>query len=223
MTPFDKIFKSENHEYTIQKAPVTNTQPLYWNVDLGIGYVPKELDDNTVYGQDYWDSYRALINTDMGKNLTKARVDIANDFNAKRDFTLDVGIGNGQFVDTFNCYGYDVNEVAVDYLIKNKKFVNPNNGAYVWQYMTMWDVIEHIDDATDILRKTDGVILSTPIYNDMLGCIKSKHLKPNEHIWYFTVSGMIHYMEMFGFKCLYYSTVESKLGRESIGSFVFKR
>jgi hypothetical protein len=134
-----------------------------------------------------------------------------------------VGVGNADFVDKFGCYGYDVNPEAIKYLKSTRAYINPYTESCRWQCITMWDVIEHIVDIESLLRKTDMVILSTPIYNNLEHCLDSKHFRPNEHFFYFTVSGIIHYMNHFGFDCKYYSTIESKLGRQDIGSFVFKR
>lgn len=220
---YDNIFNNPNHEFLVSAIPVTKTQELEWNESIGIGYIKPELAEDLVYGQEYWDNYRKLIGTEIGKKLTKARIDIAKKFNIKPSRILDIGIGNGQFCDEFDCKGYDVNKVAVEYLKQNDKFVDIYGESYEWEWLSLWDVVEHLDNPTELLSKTNGVILSTPIYKNMMDCLNSKHCKPNEHIWYFTVHGMIYFMAKFGFNCKYYSTVETKCGRESIGSFVFTK
>lgn len=220
---YNKIFNSDNHEYTIKTIDVGDEHKLTWNKELGIGHIPSLKSDDEVYSQEYWDYYRTLIDTDIGKNLTQARIDIANKFNVKPRDLLDIGIGNGQFVDTFGCYGTDTNKIAIEYLKKGMKYINLGSENYKWKWFSFWDVIEHIEDITPILAKVDNIMLSTPIYKNMEDCLASKHLKINEHIYYFSVSGMITYMNHFGFDCKYYSTIESKLGRQDIGSFVFMR
>lgn len=217
------IFNSPNHEYTLIETKITESQSLIWNKDLGIGVLPSIKTDDEVYSQSYWDNYRKLIDTEIGKNLTQARIDIADKFKIVPNRLVDIGIGNGQFCDTFGCRGYDVNKVAVDYLKKTKKYTDIYQDEFVWEWFSFWDVIEHVYDADELLKRTNNIILSTPIYLNMEECLASKHFKINEHVLYFTVSGMIHYMSMYGFKCKYYSTVETKCGRESIGSFVFTR
>lgn len=223
MTIQTKLFDTTNHEYTIIETTINDTQTLKWNEELGIGFLNPPENVNDVYDENYWERYRKLRDTEIGKNLTQCRIDIANKFKVKPILTLDVGIGNGDFVDKFGCYGYDVNPEAIKYLKSTRAYIDPYSESCKWQCITFWDVIEHIEDAEELLNKTDMVILSTPIYNNLKHTLKSKHFRPEEHLWYFTIGGMINYMNNFGFDCKYYSTIESKLGRESIGSFVFKR
>lgn len=222
-TVYNNIFNSPNHQYDISTSIINESQSLTWNNDLGIGFLNPPVDSDEVYDENYWERYRAMIDTDIGRNLTKARIEIANKFNIKPMELLDIGVGNADFCDKFGCRGADINPHAVAYLKKNNKYIDINNENGRWKWMSYHDVLEHIVDATGILAKTDNVMLSVPIHANMESCLDSKHLRPNEHFWHFTVSGMITYMNMFGFKCLYYSTIESKLGRESIGSFVFAR
>jgi hypothetical protein len=216
----DKII---NSEYNIINTKINETQTLEWNQDLGIGFLNPDPNQVDVYDADYWNKYRKLIDTEIGRNLTKARIDMVKSLGIGPLATLDVGIGNGQFVDTFGCYGFDINPHAVEYLKKKNKLVDPYSENYKWKCITLWDVIEHIVCPTELLSKSDIFALSTPIYKNMEDCLVSKHFRPTEHFWYFTVSGMISYMNQFGFECTYYSTIESQLGRESIGSFIFKK
>ena len=219
----NKIFDTTNHEYTITETKINEYQTLKFNHDLGIGFLNPPENSNEVYDKAYWERYRALRDTEIGKNLNQCRIGIAEKFKAKPTKTLDVGVGNGDFVDKFYCWGFDINPEAIKYLKSTRKFIDLYTEACRWQCITMFDTIEHIVDIESLLSKTDMVILSTPIYKDLEDTLKSKHFRPDEHLFYFTVSGMIHYMNYFGFDCKYYSTIESKLGRDSIGSFVFKR
>ena len=223
MTIQNKIFDTTNHEYTITETKINEYQTLKFNNELGIGFLNPPENSNEVYDKVYWDRYRALRDTEVGKNLNQCRIDIAEKFKANPTKTLDVGVGNADFVDKFNCYGFDINPEAIKYLKSTRKFIDPYVEACRWQCITMFDTIEHIVDIESLLSKTDMVILSTPIYKNLEDILGSKHLRPNEHFYYFTVSGMIHYMNYFGFDCKYYSTIESKLGRSDIGSFVFSR
>lgn len=223
MTIQNKIFDTSNHEYTISETKINDTQTLKYNKELGIGFLNPPENMNEVYDENYWTRYRAMCDTEIGKNLNQCRIDIVDKFKAAPIHTLDVGIGNGDFVDKFGCYGYDVNPEAIKYLKANRKFINPYTESCKWQCITMFDVIEHIEDIESLLSKTDMVILSTPIYKDLTDVLGSKHFRPTEHLWYFTISGLIHYLNFFGFDCKYYSTIETKIGRDSIGSFVFKR
>lgn len=223
MTIQNKLFDTTNHEYTIVNTKINDVQTLNWNRELGIGFLNPPENSDEVYDEEYWNRYRSMIDTDIGRKLTQCRIDICKQFNITPLELLDIGIGNGDFVDKFKCRGYDINKMAVKYLKENKKFIDIYNEDYRWKVLSMWDVLEHVVDIKPLLDKTDMLIMSTPIYSNMEECLKSKHFRTTEHFWYFTVHGMIYYMNHFGFDCKYYSTIESKLGRFSIGSFVFKR
>lgn len=222
MIPYNKIFNNDNCDFITDEFYL-NEHTLEWNEDLGIGFIKPQSNTELIYDKSYWDNYRKLIDTEIGKALTKARIDICKLFKIKPMSLIDIGIGNGQFVDSYKCYGTDINPVAVEYLKETKRYIDLDTDNCRWQWLSMWDTIEHIENPKSILDKADGIVLSTPIYKDMMDCVQSKHLKPEEHLWYFTVSGMIYFMNLFGFDCVYYSTVETKIGRESIGSFIFTR
>lgn len=202
----------------------SNGNVLTWDEELGMGYLQSNAGDST-YDEGYWNQYMKLRNTDMGKALTKARCELTKKAGARPDNTLDIGIGNGQFVDEFGCNGFDVNPYAVKWLKSIKKFSTPEHD-YGYEWFTMWDVIEHIEpeEFVKILKHNHkGIVLSTPIYKSFDDVITSKHFKPNEHILYFTTQGIIMYMEYYGYKCTEMSTIESQLGRHSIGSFIFEK
>lgn len=90
--------------------------------------------------------------------------------------------------------------------------------------MSFWDSLEHIHNPTDLLDCIENyAFISTPIYKDKEHILRSKHFRPDEHCWYFTKDGIINFMSNFGFYCIEYSNIETEIGREDIGSFVFKR
>lgn len=217
--------------YDIVTLPTINGNDIVWSEELGIGYLPSNSTDAEVYDSNYWKSYVEKSNTPIGWALNGARMHLTDMaiamLDAKTDDecmfgVLDVGIGSGAFVERYGAYGFDVNPVANAWLKENKLFQNPYKQPV--EIATMWDVIEHIDNPTDLLSNvTDAVVLSTPIYKSFTDCLKSKHYKPNEHIWYFTSDGLVRYMEFYGFTCYHEDYRETEIGRESIGSFIFLR
>lgn len=188
-------------------------------VDLGIGYV-EPTSTEEVYDESYFKSYVERTGTPIGLALNKARMQFTKK-HYQGDWLCDVGVGGLAFCKEMKCAGFDVNPYAVKALKEEDLFMNP----YEWDFdcISMWDVIEHIDDPSDLLSNVKVVVLSTPIYKDFDDIIKSKHFKPNEHIWYFTNRGIEFYMEEFGFELKDRSDIETKIGRESIGSFCFKK
>jgi hypothetical protein len=199
-------FKIEGYDYH-----------LVWLTDLGIGHLESNGYD---YGEDYWEIYQKYAHNDVGVKLTQARADFVTENGGSFDDLCDVGVGSGQFVDTVKCKGTDVNEIANAWLNEHGYYVEDPT---TFKSLTLWDVIEHIEDPASLLVKAENVFISTPIYQDSATCLKSKHLKPGEHIWYFTESSLSYFMGLLGFKLVASSDCESQLGRESILSFYFKR
>jgi hypothetical protein len=171
------------------------------------------------YEGAYFAKYQELDATPMGEALTKARVDLV-----RRHFAgqvLDVGIGGGRFVEESGGFGFDVNPEALQWLNANGCYKNPHFG---WDAMTFWDSLEHIPDPELMLRSVgDWAFVSMPIYKDQADCLKSKHFKPGEHIWYWTLEGFVSWMDRQGFELREINHVESELGREGITSFAFRR
>jgi len=67
------------------------------------------------------------------------------------------------------------------------------------------------------------VFVSCPIYDDVEHVLRSKHFKPDEHCWYWTIKGLTTFMRIFGFEVQEINWMETEIGRESIATFVFKR
>lgn len=199
-------------------VPVTDYQhKLEWSDDLGIGYLKST---GYVYGEEYWKHYLECSASEFGCKLTQLRLDFVKKHLPNTKNLCDVGIGSGRFVELANCKGTDVNEFALDWLKKNNRFADD-----VTQYnaLTMWDVIEHVDDVNPLLSAATHIFLSTPIYHDMHSCMASKHFKPCEHIWYFTDRGIKKFMEYHGFELQDQDDFETVLGRDSILSYYFRR
>lgn len=190
---------------------------LAWIETLGIGYYPVTANP---YDASYFEAYNAIKETPIGLALNKARIDLVNRYT--NGSVLDIGIGNGAFVEgRDNTYGFDINPVAVDWLIDNHKYRHPFRGA---DALTFWDSLEHIHNPTLMLQGAkEFVFVSCPIYHDVNHVLGSKHMKPDEHCWYWTVNGLTTFMAMFGFEVQEINWMETEIGREDIGTFVFKR
>lgn len=192
------------------------TDKLYWNEHKGIGYL--EVTESP-YDADYFAKYVKYEDTEIGRKLNAVRLELTNEY--VWDELLDIGVGSGVFIRNLeNAYGYDINPVAVEYLKSINKFKEP----HPVDIMTFWDSLEHIPNPEELLQLVKKyTIISTPIYDDLEHIYRSKHFRPDEHCWYFTIHGMITFMAERGFKCIEYNRMESDLGREDIGTFVFSR
>ncbi|QGY29775.1 methyltransferase domain-containing protein [Pantoea cypripedii] len=186
--------------------------------ELGVGHYPVPKD--RPYDGDYFAKYQKMADTEMGRKLTQARVDLV-----RRYYTgpvTDVGIGCGQFVEAINGKGYDVNPRGVEWLI--------NRGAYHDIYahkckaLTFWDVLEHIDIPENAIKQaTEWVFVSVPIFTDSSHILRSRHFRKDEHIWYWTHYGLLRWFDDNGFLCAENNTIESNLGRDGIGTYAFFR
>ncbi|HHJ1397650.1 TPA: methyltransferase domain-containing protein [Pseudomonas aeruginosa] len=171
------------------------------------------------YTGPYFEKYQALDATPMGTALTTARVDMV-----RRHFdgeVLDVGIGGGRFVVESGGKGFDVNEEAVQWLKSRNAYADPYKGVAA---ITCWDSLEHVPDPETLVRSVgEWVFVSMPVYMSQYDCLRSKHYKPGEHLYYWTQNGLIAWFARHGFGCVEINERESELGREGITSFAFRR
>ena len=190
---------------------------LQWLPELGIGFYPVE---SMPYDAAYFAKYQEMAQTEMGQQLTAARVALVNKYTDGK--VLDIGIGSGAFVEARPyTWGYDVNPTGINWLMERKRYRHPLRGA---DALTFWDSLEHIHDPAMILQGAkEYVFVSCPIYDNVMHILRSKHYRPTEHVWYWTVHGLFEFMSRYGFEPVEMNRMETALGREDIGTFVFKR
>jgi hypothetical protein len=181
-----------------------------------VGYYPVT---ESPYDAAYFEKIKKNAGTDIGLALNRARVHLVNKYT--KGEVLDIGIGAGTFLARPDTYGFDINPVAVDWLLHHRLYRNPVGGA---ESMTFWDSLEHIHDPSDILKACEKyAFVSCPIYEDDAHILRSKHFRKDEHCWYWTEKGLCVFMSYFGFECQESNRMETDIGREDIGTFVFKR
>lgn len=141
---------------------------------------------------------------------------------------LDVGAGDGAFVRAarswgIGAFGFDVIPDAVRALRADGLY---DDDPGIWDAVTMWDTIEHLEDPALTLRRVARRALlfaSVPIFDDLSDIRASKHYRPGEHLYYWTVAGFVAWMALYGFRLLERSTHETDAGRDAIGAFAFCR
>jgi len=172
------------------------------------------------YEADYWEEYQRRDVTEIGRALTKARCELVARHTKK--VPVDIGIGAGAFVLASCGFGYDVNPVAVEWLKRGGRFIDPYQSFP--GCLTFWDSLEHIPDPKALLNRVPRgghVFAAIPVFENMEHCLNSKHYKPGEHLWYFTHEGFLAYMEDLGYSCLEHTNVETIIGREGVNSYAF--
>ena len=218
-----KTYKQLNEPGVIPKT----LSQMVW-AEEGIGYLPLDVWPQKDYGDEYLKKYLQLDDTPMGRALTAARCAITMKFARQEDRIVDVGACTGAFCEAMlsagygGIFGFEVNEAAQRYLRSEGLHTLSQEGARVRTY---WDVLEHIPNWSLEFAdpKLEYVCLSMPIYTDFQNVVSSKHFRPGEHCWYLTREGLIRKMAMEGFMLVMESDIETRLGREQIGSFVFQK
>lgn len=192
---------------------------LVWLPEHGIGHYP--VPDNRPYDADYFTRYQAMAETPMGQQLTAARIQLV--VRHYQGPLLDVGIGSGQFVSGYpGALGFDVNPAGVAWLHQRNAYADLY--ANRWRALTMWDVLEHLDEPERAVQQaTKFVFVSIPVFDNAEHVLRSKHFRPDEHIFYWTHEGLLKWFKAQGFTCVEHNTFESELGREGIGSYAFCR
>jgi len=192
---------------------------LVWDDSLGFGFCDTPAID---YDKDYFDHYLKLDETPTGKELVEFRRSLVD--TRTQHVPIDIGIGGGAFVNAKNCFGYDINRKAVEWLKSIGKYVNPYISPV--KCLTFWDSLEHIPHPTTLLNRVESggmVFVSIPVFEGFEQCLRSKHFKPGEHLWYWTHEGFIMFMDGLNFKLMEWTNKESIIGRESVHTYVFQR
>jgi hypothetical protein len=192
---------------------------LVW-YDFGVGWFPVSAGIKP-YDRAYFERYRRQANSDIGRALMQSRVD----FVARHcdGFLCDIGIGSGAFIELRgNTCGYDVCPAAIDWLKARHLWADPYRMSFT--AMSLWDVLEHIPEFWRLLSNVEQwLFVSLPIFADANHVLRSKHFRPDEHCWHFTRDGLVHMMRCLDFHLIEENDSETKLGREDIGSFAFKK
>lgn len=189
----------------------------------GVAY-QRDMAKRVSYGDAYFANYVKLAGTPIAKRLNAGRVDLVNRHVGAHAPVLDVGIGSGEFIrsrrDTF---GTDVNPVALKWLNAERKLSTDFDR---FRAFTFWDVLEHVDVPNVYFKRMapgSHLFASLPVFRDLGEIRASKHYKPGEHLYYWTVDGFVEWMAGYRFRLVEYNHQETEAGREGIGSFAFVR
>ena len=199
---------------------------LVWFHDHGLGYCNPGVD--CLYGQAYLAEYEKRKDDPLSRPLNEARLDLVERHH--RGPLIDIGCGSGVFVHARNARGYstegfDVNPWMITRLVTNHEFQDPFEGNPP-DAVSLWDVLEHLPDPSKLLRRLPigaSLFTSLPIFSGPDHARGSKHYKPGEHLWYFTAAGLVRFFDSEGFELLEKNDDESRIGREGIGSFAFRK
>jgi hypothetical protein len=193
---------------------------LVWLPEHGMGRLRVT---EAPYDSAYFEKYQAYAATEMGRKITAARVDLVRRHTDRH--VVDVGIGCGAFISARMgwTWGYDVNPAGIAWLHSVGRWCDPY--AAPVEAASLWDTLEHIPDPGALLRNVrEHVFVSLPIVpGDGPPPLDWKHLRPDEHVWYWTRAGFVAWMGAHGFELVEANEDEVRLGRSDIGTFCFRR
>ena len=199
---------------------------LRWYPQYGFGYLPVHQHGEK---HDYWDHYMECQDSAIGRQLNRFRVRLVKTY-VPDGLVLDIGIGSGAFIRAHgNALGFDVDPQAVDWLRRNELYFTPYDPYQSldrFDAVTLWDSLEHMRCPAlllDSILPGQYVFVSLPIFDRMEDVPRSKHYKPHEHYLYFTAGGLKAYMARYDLHCSKETWEETEIGREDIGTFVFRK
>ncbi len=211
----DQIF--EKNSFRIVKCRGCGL--VYVNPRLKFEVLEEMYNDNEISSIDYY-----LQNRKNDEKTFDIRLK-AIEKHIKPGKLLDVGSGIGVLLNQakkrgWDPYGIDIKRDSISFA-KQQFCVNANVSTLedagfennFFDAIVMNDLIEHVSNPINTLKiankllKSDGLIfLSTPNIESLMAKVFGAHwlhLKPNEHIYYFSPSTMSLVLEKAGFKMLY--------------------
>lgn len=198
-------------------------EELVWLPGRGMGFYPVTA---APYDEAYFEKYRGYAASPMGPAIDAVRVGMVKR-HTDEGRLVDVGIGCGAFLEALHAagrtgFGFDVNPAGVAWLQERGLWLDPYAEAV--DILTLWDVLEHLHEPAPLLAQArEWVFCSLPIFDGPEDVLDSSHFRPDEHVWYWTVDGLVGWMDAQGFRCVEHGTPECEIGRESIHSFAFRR
>jgi len=189
---------------------------------------PKEYVYDNKYVEDRYDSYG--LECAMMSHLRLGYI-MGSLKSSPIKSVLDVGYGNGSFLNTckeagMDTYGTDISNYELKYgeFVKFEDVFNK-----YFDLITFFDSLEHFHDISFLSRLNCRYIcISVPYchYNDIYyenGMVADKyfkewkHRRPNEHIWHFDEYALIDVMKENGFRKISESTIEDIIRKPTDG------
>jgi predicted RNA methylase len=193
----------------------------------GVAYQRDSRAGRVSYDRSYYDKVCAYEGTPIARAVNAGRVALLRNW-GKPGRLVDWGAGSGEFVRAARAAGYEAfgYEVLADAAAVLKAAHMWEENFTTYDQVTLWDVLEHLDDPGLLLRSVKKgalLLVSLPIFASLDAIRRSKHYRPGEHLHYWTRAGFVAWMALYNFRLLEESDHEVAAGREEIGAFAFRR
>ncbi len=188
---------------------------IYVNPRLSIKKLNEMYNKNEISPKDYY-----LENKESEGKILERRINFIKKYKSRGNL-LDVGCSIGTFLAIakkhgFDTYGIDINKSAVEYaknLGLNAEVKDLSSFKdETFEVIILNDVLEHVENPIKMLKdikrimKEDGILeISTPNVDSILAKISGRrwlHIKPNEHLYYFSPETLTKILELSGFKLI---------------------
>lgn len=193
----------------------------------GVAYQADMSAGRVDYGADYLAKVDGYEHTEIAQRVNAGRCALLLRHLPAGASVLDIGAGSGAFVRAarswgINCMGYDVMPGAVVRLMDAGLYAPPDPRPF--DAVCLWDVLEHLETPGPLLRSIPALLfVSLPVFADLRQIRSSRHYRPGEHLYYWTVAGFVAWARSYGFELLEQSSHEIAAERDSIGAFALRR
>ena len=144
---------------------------------------------------------------------------------------LDFGCGTGAFCRSackhYTTFGYDINHYYQTTWREDASPITYSTKLQDQPYdvVTFFDSLEHVQDPVNLIKFLSSVkvfIVSLPVM-EKTAWPSSRHLKPLEHLHYFTFTSIFKLFAKCGYALTTFSEGETILGRQDILTFAFRK
>lgn len=196
--------------------------------EAGVAYQADMRAGRVDYGEAYFVKVCAYEGGDIARRVNAGRCELLARQLPQGASVLDWGAGSGAFMRAaaeagFQVHGFDVIEETARWLRATGRY---SHDVARFDAITLWDVLEHLETPAEVLgqvRPGAMVFASIPVFADLSEVRRSRHYRPGEHLYYFTIPGFVRWMAGLGFRLQETSDHETRAGRDSIGAFAFLR
>lgn len=193
--------------------------------------------DGAQYNRNYAETYVQYAKSPVNVPLNLFRLGLVSRWLKPEHSILDIGCCIGEFLrfaeKYYNCVGFEPNKTAADiatFRLKRSTVIVSNlNGHKKFNCITMFDVLEHIQDPKEFLFHIKSILqpggilaITTPNLAAVPGVLFDrgicttdlrnwKHYKPTEHLWLHTKESLSKLLLYAGLSPVHWGVEESEI------------